>query len=102
MTISPATISPMNPSGTSRRSTTRPRLRFRSPRRSDRYMLRVGMPDLRNHRPVVTGASSGIGAAMARQLGAWGCDLVITARRADRIEALAAELRAAHQVEVTC
>ncbi len=47
---------------------------------------------------VITGASSGIGAATARQLAAAGYHVVLTARRKDRIEALAEKLTAAgHQ-----
>ncbi|GAA4078409.1 SDR family NAD(P)-dependent oxidoreductase [Nocardioides kongjuensis] len=41
---------------------------------------------------VVTGASSGIGAATARHLAREGFEVVCAARRADRIEALAAEI----------
>ncbi|MEU0210829.1 SDR family NAD(P)-dependent oxidoreductase [Streptomyces canus] len=56
---------------------------------------------------IVTGASSGIGAATARQLAAAGYRVVLTARRKDRIEALAEEINAAghqataYQLDVT-
>jgi short-subunit dehydrogenase len=45
---------------------------------------------------LITGASSGLGAGMARILAAKGHHLALTARRIDRLEALRAELLAAH------
>lgn len=45
---------------------------------------------------LITGASSGLGAEMARQLAAHGEDLALCARRTDRLEALRDDLLAAH------
>jgi len=50
---------------------------------------------------LVTGASSGLGVAFARQLAAMGADLVITARRADNLAAVAREIEEKHGVTVT-
>ena len=49
---------------------------------------------------VVTGASSGIGEAFARQLAETGMNLVLVARREDRLKKLADDLQGAHSVNV--
>jgi len=49
---------------------------------------------------LITGASSGIGAELARQLGRRGHNLTLAARRKDRLEAVAEEIRADSGVDV--
>jgi short-subunit dehydrogenase len=56
---------------------------------------------LENATVMVTGASSGLGVEFAHQLAARGADLVLVARRADRLAEVASQIGSAHGVTVT-
>ena len=58
------------------------------------------MYDLMGKTILITGASSGIGAAMARLFAQEGARLILCARRQDRLESIAEEIRAAHDSDV--
>ena len=56
------------------------------------YPLPNATTDLTGQVALVTGASSGLGHRFARVLAACGAEVVIAARRMDRLEALAAQI----------
>lgn len=53
---------------------------------------------LNGKKVLITGASQGIGAGLARALAAEGCDLYLVARSADKLSSLAAQLGSEHTV----
>ena len=59
------------------------------------------MDDVRGRTALITGASAGIGKAFAEVFAAKGWNVVLTARRLERLEALAEELTKKHKVAVT-
>jgi uncharacterized protein len=60
------------------------------------------METLHGKTALITGASSGLGADFARQLAARGCQLVLVARRADRLRELQQEISTRHATSVDC
>ncbi|SNT05501.1 SDR family NAD(P)-dependent oxidoreductase [Rhodococcoides kyotonense] len=57
--------------------------------------------DVRNTTVLITGASAGLGTEFAHRFAARGADLVLVARRVDRLEDVAAQIRSKHDVAVT-
>jgi len=55
--------------------------------------------DLSNQTVLITGASSGIGAACARQVASAGAKVILSARRKEKLQALADELEESYQTE---
>ena len=60
------------------------------------------MDTLHGKTALITGASSGLGADFARQLAARGCQLILVARRAERLRELQQAIAARHATSIEC
>jgi short-subunit dehydrogenase len=61
----------------------------------------LSTPGIRGKTALVTGASSGLGRDIARDLARRGANLIVVARRKERLEEVRDELEAAHHIAVT-
>ena len=59
------------------------------------------MRTIKGKTALITGASSGIGAAFARQFAQMGCDLILTARSKDKMDEMAGEFSRLYKINVT-
>jgi hypothetical protein len=62
--------------------------------------MKISPLDVRGRWVLITGASSGIGAEYARDFARRGANLILVARRVDKLEALAQELKTARAVQI--
>lgn len=65
-------------------------------------MVKIGNQTLEPQTVLISGASSGIGAACAEHLAAQGARLLLAARRQDRLEVLARNLQDRYGIETCC
>src|SRR5258708_16203345 len=73
-----------------------------APRKNERYSnsQEITMDNWRGKWALVTGASAGIGVALAEELAAGGTHLVLTSRRKERLDELARTLTPKHKMKI--